>query len=96
MGTAKASCEITSGGVTIAAMMNASTMKYPRNSRSFWMGTMPRCASTTTTMGTSNARPNTMNSVSTKPKYCSMSGAAVMLWGAQLWMNWDIEGMTRR
>jgi hypothetical protein len=31
--------------------------------------------------------PKTRNSVSTKPKYCSMSGAAVMAVGAKDWMN---------
>ena len=44
----------------------------------------------------SKARPKTMNSVSTKPKYCSMSGAAVIVFGAQLWMNADIDGITRK
>ena len=42
---------------------------------------------TTTITGTSNAKPKAMNMLITKPKYASMSGAAVMLLGAKLWMN---------
>jgi hypothetical protein len=58
--------------------------------------TTPTRASTTTATGTSKAMPKTRNSVSTKPKYCSMSGAAVMLVGAKAWMNCDMPGMTRK
>jgi hypothetical protein len=60
------------------------------------MLTTPMRASTITAMGTSKAMPNTRNSVSTKPKYCSMSGAAVMDVGAKAWMNWAMPGITRK
>jgi len=46
------------------------------------MLTTPMRASTITATGTSKAMPKTRKSVSTKPKYCSMSGAAVMALGA--------------
>ena len=48
---------------------------------------MPSRASTTTTIGTSNAMPKARNMVSTKLRYSSMSGAGVMLLGAKLWMK---------
>ncbi len=57
---------------------------------------MPMRTSTITATGTSKAMPKTRNRVSTKLKYCSMSGAAVIALGAKAWMNCDIPGMTRK
>jgi len=76
-----------SGGVRIAAMMNARTMKYERKLFSFSIETIPSRASTTTAIGTSNAAPNAMNIIITKLRYASMSGIAETLFGAKLWMN---------
>ncbi|MNL38996.1 hypothetical protein D3C87_1612480 [compost metagenome] len=56
---------------------------------------MPMRASTTTAMGTSNERPNARNIDNTKLRYASMSGAAVMLLGAKLWMNANTWPNTR-
>ncbi len=40
-----------------------------------------------TAIGTSNARPNARNMPSTKLRYSSISGAAVIDLGAKLWMK---------
>ena len=47
----------------------------------------PVRTSTTTTTGTSKARPNARNMPRTKLKYASMSGATEMLFGANAAMN---------
>ena len=58
------------------------------------MLTMPMRASTTTAMGTSKAMPKTRNSVSTVPKYCSMSGAVFTDDGVTATMNLVSAGIT--
>ena len=57
---------------------------------------MPMRASTTTATGTSNAMPNTRNSVSTVPKYCSISGAVLIELGATATMNRVSAGITMK
>ncbi len=75
MGTASMNWLITSGGVTMAAMTNAITMKYDRKFLSLAIVTMPSRTKTISTTGVSNDRPNTKNSVITKLRYLSMSVA---------------------
>ena len=53
-------------------------------------------ASTTTTIGTSKAAPKATNMVNTKLRYASMSGAAVMLFGAKLWMKVNTLPKTKK
>src|SRR5215831_462959 len=60
------------------------------------MLTTPMRASTTTATGTSNAMPNTRNSVSTVPKYCSMSGAVLIELGATATMKRVSAGITMK
>ena len=52
MGMANESCEITSGGVTMAAITNAITMKYTRNALSCYTVTMLKRTNSITTIGT--------------------------------------------
>src|SRR5260363_277259 len=81
-GTASISCEITSGGVTMAATIKAPTTAYGRLFCNFSTVNAPGGTSSTTATGTSNAIPNATHKVNTKLRYwlmsvviCTFSGA---------------------
>src|SRR5215203_1246462 len=86
-GTASNNCDRTSGGVKMAATMNAPTITYGRAFFSLSMVARPNRTSSTTTIGTSNVRPNAMNNPITKLKYASMSGDTDTDAGAKPAMN---------
>ncbi len=56
---------------------------------------MPARTSTITTIGISKATPKAMNIVITKLKYASMSGAGVMLFGANSLMKVNTRPNTK-
>src|SRR5258706_9782948 len=65
-------------------------------SLSCWTVTAPILTSSTSTTGTSNAIPNTMNIVSTKLKYLSMSVAIVTPTGVKSAKNLNAIGNTMK
>ncbi len=95
-GIASNNCDNTSGGVKIAATINAPTITYGRAFFSFSMLAMPNRTSSTTTIGTSNVRPNAMNRLITKLKYASMSGETETDAGAKPAMNLNTKPKTTK